>query len=87
MLTIINNILQSNIVILNTFFKYSASMNSLHLFRLNIGEQKHNKLFVTILVGKSLNRVVTWSGVGSIDKTFGFLFGYLYFIKLVLLYG
>jgi len=33
-------------------------------------------LFVTILVGKSLNRVVTWSGVGSIDKTFGFLFGF-----------
>ena len=33
-------------------------------------------LFITILIGKSLNRVVTWSGVGSIDKTFGFLFGF-----------
>ena len=33
-------------------------------------------LFITILIGKSLNRVVTWSGVGSIHKTFGFLFGF-----------
>ena len=33
-------------------------------------------LFITILVGKSLNRVVTWTGVGSIDRAFGFLFGF-----------
>ena len=33
-------------------------------------------LFILILVGKSLNRAVTWTGVGSIDKTFGFLFGF-----------
>ncbi len=34
-------------------------------------------LFLAIVVGRSLNKVVTWSGVGSIDKTFGFLFGFL----------
>ncbi len=34
-------------------------------------------LFFAIVVGRSLNKVVTWSGVGSIDKTFGFLFGFL----------
>ena len=33
-------------------------------------------LFVTILFGKSLNKTVTWTGVGSIDKAFGFLFGF-----------
>ena len=33
-------------------------------------------LFITILIGKSLSRAVTWTGVGSIDKTFGFLFGF-----------
>ena len=33
-------------------------------------------LFLTIIIGKSLGRVVTWTGVGSIDKTFGFLFGF-----------
>ena len=32
-------------------------------------------LFLTIVVGKTLSRAVTWTGVGSIDKTFGFLFG------------
>ena len=32
-------------------------------------------LFLIILVGKTLSRAVTWTGVGSIDKTFGFLFG------------
>jgi membrane protein required for colicin V production len=32
-------------------------------------------LFLTILVGKTLSRAVTWTGVGSIDKSFGFLFG------------
>ncbi len=33
-------------------------------------------LFTTILIGKSLGRAVTWTGVGSIDKGFGFLFGF-----------
>ena len=33
-------------------------------------------LFVTILIGKSLNKAVTWTGVGSVDKLFGFLFGF-----------
>ena len=33
-------------------------------------------LFLTILIGKSLSRAVTWTGVGSIDKAFGFLFGF-----------
>ena len=32
-------------------------------------------LFLLILIGKVLSRAVTWTGVGSIDKTFGFLFG------------
>ena len=33
-------------------------------------------LFITILVGRSLSRAITWTGVGSIDKVFGFLFGF-----------
>ena len=33
-------------------------------------------LFITILIGKALSRVVTWTGVGPIDKGFGFLFGF-----------
>jgi len=33
-------------------------------------------LFLTIVIGKSLSRAVTWTGVGSIDKTFGMLFGF-----------
>jgi|TARA_B100001093_G_scaffold514397_1_gene588327 membrane protein required for colicin V production len=33
-------------------------------------------LFLTIVVGKSLSRAVTWTGVGSIDKAFGLLFGF-----------
>ena len=34
-------------------------------------------LFIIILVGKTLSRAVTWTGVGPIDKAFGFLFGFL----------
>ena len=45
-------------------------------------------LFKTILVGKALSRAVTWTGLGSIDKTFGIflvflkdmLFLYVYFL-------
>jgi membrane protein required for colicin V production len=33
-------------------------------------------LFLTIVVGKSLGRAVTCTGVGSIDKAFGILFGF-----------
>ncbi len=33
-------------------------------------------LFLTILIGKALGRAITWTGVGSIDKSFGFLFGF-----------
>ena len=33
-------------------------------------------LFIIILIGKTLGRAVTWTGVGSIDKAFGFLFGF-----------
>ena len=33
-------------------------------------------LFLTILMGKTMGRAVTWTGVGSIDKGFGFLFGF-----------
>jgi membrane protein required for colicin V production len=33
-------------------------------------------LFITILIGKSFSKAMTWTGVGSIDKTFGFLFGF-----------
>ena len=33
-------------------------------------------LFIVILIGKTLSKAVTWTGVGSIDKAFGFLFGF-----------
>ena len=33
-------------------------------------------LFLTIVVGKALGRAFTWTGLGSIDKSFGFLFGF-----------
>ena len=33
-------------------------------------------LFITILIGKTLSKAVTWTGVGSIDKSFGFIFGF-----------
>ena len=32
-------------------------------------------LFLTIVIGKILSRAVTWTGVGSIDKIFGLIFG------------
>ena len=37
-------------------------------------------LFITIIIGKALSKAVTWTGVGSIDKIFGFLFGFFFFI-------
>ena len=33
-------------------------------------------LFLTIIIGKTLSKTVSWTGVGSIDKVFGFLFGF-----------
>ena len=33
-------------------------------------------LFITILIGKTLSKTITWTGVDSIDKVFGFLFGF-----------
>ena len=33
-------------------------------------------LFIIILIGKTLSKAVTWTGVGSIDKGFGFVFGF-----------
>ncbi len=33
-------------------------------------------LFLSILAGKMLSRVVKWTGVGPVDKTFGLLFGF-----------
>ena len=32
-------------------------------------------LFSIIVIGKTLSKTVTWTGVGSIDKSFGLLFG------------
>ena len=32
-------------------------------------------LFVIINIGKAISRAVTWSGLGSVDKTFGLFFG------------
>ena len=32
-------------------------------------------LFIILLIGKTLSKAVTWTGVGSLDKGFGFLFG------------
>ena len=45
-------------------------------------------LFITILIGKTLSKAVTWTGVGSIDKGFGFLFGFFKgYIVAVCLYS
>ena len=32
-------------------------------------------LFISIVLGKSFGRTVTWTGLGSVDKSFGILFG------------
>ena len=34
-------------------------------------------LFVIINIGKAISSAVTWSGLGSVDKTFGLIFGIL----------
>ena len=33
-------------------------------------------LFLSIVLGKSLGRTVKWTGLGSVDKSFGILFGF-----------
>tara|TARA_B100000902_G_C27225367_1_gene871886 strand:+ start:234 stop:779 length:546 start_codon:yes stop_codon:yes gene_type:complete len=33
-------------------------------------------LFIIILIGKTLSKTITWTGVGTIDKIFGFFFGF-----------
>ncbi len=33
-------------------------------------------LFLSIILGKSISRTVTWTGAGTIDKAFGLLFGF-----------
>tara|TARA_E500000178_G_scaffold244988_1_gene241422 strand:+ start:450 stop:995 length:546 start_codon:yes stop_codon:yes gene_type:complete len=33
-------------------------------------------LFLIILIGKTISKAVTWTGVGSIDRVFGLLFGF-----------
>ena len=32
-------------------------------------------LFITIILGKAVSRTITWTGVGSVDKSFGLFFG------------
>ena len=32
-------------------------------------------LFIAVVIGRSLNKVVKWTGLGSIDKSFGLIFG------------
>ena len=34
-------------------------------------------LFVVINIGKAISSAVTWTGLGSVDKTFGLVFGIL----------
>jgi len=33
-------------------------------------------LFIIINIGKAINKVVTWYGLGAVDKTFGLIFGF-----------
>ena len=33
-------------------------------------------LYLVILIGKTLSKTITWTGVGLIDKVFGFIFGF-----------
>ena len=42
--------------------------------------------FITSLFGKILSKSITWTGVGTIDKGFGFLFGFFkgYIISICL---
>ena len=33
-------------------------------------------LFFSVVLGKAIGRTVTWTGVGSVDKSFGIIFGF-----------
>ena len=33
-------------------------------------------LFLTIVISKALSKAVTWTGMGSVDKSFGLIFGF-----------
>ena len=33
-------------------------------------------LFILVIMGRSLGKAITWTGLGSVDKTFGLLFGF-----------
>ncbi len=33
-------------------------------------------LFISIIFGKAIGRTITWTGVGSVDKSFGIFFWY-----------
>ncbi len=43
-------------------------------------------LFITLLIIKGLKKTIKWSGLGSIDTAFGFIFGilkgYIYFVSI-----
>ena len=43
-------------------------------------------LFITLLIIKGLKKTIKWSGLGSIDTVFGFIFGilkgYIYFVSI-----
>ena len=43
-------------------------------------------LFITLLIIKGLKKTIKWSGLGSIDTAFGFIFGilkgYVYFVSI-----
>tara|TARA_B100000945_G_scaffold299826_1_gene280855 strand:+ start:780 stop:1325 length:546 start_codon:yes stop_codon:yes gene_type:complete len=44
-------------------------------------------IFLILLINKALSKAVTYSGIGSIDKVFGFLFGFVKsYIIIVCLY-
>jgi membrane protein required for colicin V production len=34
-------------------------------------------LFISIIAGKAIGRTITWTGVGSVDKSFGIFFGFV----------
>ena len=43
-------------------------------------------LFIVLLISKGLKKTIKWAGLGSIDTTFGFIFGilkgYIYFVSI-----
>ena len=43
-------------------------------------------LFLTILISKGMKRTMSWTGLGGVDKFFGFVFGfvkgYVYFVSI-----